>query len=117
MFLRVHPTDDGCEPGDTHLFSGDFSGYSATWVDFPILIIAFSYIVLAVKKLRQQIKLFLYLKRRAFIRESRRLKGDDVVERSVRWMGRPVTWQSLKCGDKLRFFDLWFAETNPVVRQ
>lgn len=110
MFLKVHPTDDGCE-ADTHLFSGDFSGYSATWLDIPILLIAFLYIILAVKKLRQQIKLYLYLKRRAFLRENRRLKGDDVIERSVRWMGRPVTWQSLKCGDKLRFFDLWFVFT------
>ena len=108
MYLKVHPQDDGCD----HTTSVTaFSGYSATWVDIPILILAFTYIILAVKKLRQQIKLFLYLKRRAFIRETRRMQGGDVVERSMRWLGRPVTWNTLKWGDKLSFFDLWFVFT------
>eukprot|EP00944_MAST-04C_sp_MAST-4C-sp1_P014127 g14127.t1 len=108
MFLKVQPKDEGCKD-NTKLSA--FSGYSATWVDIPILLLAFAYIVLAIKKLRQQIKLFLYLKRRAFIRENRRMQGGDVVERSMRWLGRPVTWNTLKWGDKLSFFDLWFVFT------
>lgn len=42
-----------------------------SWVDIPILVLSIAYILLAVKKLRQQISLYLYLKRRALLRENR----------------------------------------------
>ena len=84
------------------------SGYSATWVDIPILILAFIYNSSC--QVTATNKVVLMLETRAFIRETRRMQGGDVVERSMRWLGRPVTWNTLKWGDKL-FFDLWFVFT------
>ena len=84
-----------------------------SWIDIPILCLSVGYILLAVKKLRQQISLYLYLKRRALLRENRRTAhgGADQLHRSHRWLGAPVTWNSLRWSDRCGFFDLWFIFT------
>ena len=84
--------------------------YQWAWLDLLIFFFSVVYILLTVKKLRQQINLYLYLKRRALLRENTAVS--DVIQRSMRWLGKsPVTWDQLKWSDRLKFFDLWFVLT------
>jgi hypothetical protein len=96
--------------------------YQLMWLNIPILLIASLYLLLTIKAVVRSIQTFMVIRRRQRLLESDRENGTSGATalspgrsrrqlRSHRWHGEPVTWNTLSCEDKCKFFSVWFVMT------